>query len=69
MIVPARTPDKARANLAGLPRVEPPALDLLDPASIDTFARDYLASGRPLHLLIHSAGVMATPLTRDRPRL
>ena len=33
--------------------------DLLDPASIDTFARNYLAGGRPLHLLIHSAGVMA----------
>ena len=65
VIVPARTPDKARANLAGLPRVELAALDLLDPASIDTFARNHLASGRPLHLLIHSAGVMATPLTRD----
>ena len=65
VIVPARTPDKARANLAGLPRVELAALDLLDPASIDAFARKCLASGRPLHLLIHSAGVMATPLIRD----
>jgi len=65
VIVPARTPDKARANLAGLPRVESAALDLLDPASIDAFARGFLAGGRPLHLLIHSAGVMATPLTRD----
>ncbi len=66
VIVPARTPDKARANLAGLARVEPAALDLLDPASIDAFARVFLASGRPLHLLIHSAGIMASPLTRDR---
>ena len=65
VIVPARTPEKARANLAGLPQVEPGALDLQDPASIDAFARDFLASGRPLHLLIHSAGVMATPLARD----
>lgn len=65
VIVPARTPDKARANLAGLPRVELGKLDLQDPASIDAFAREFLASGRPLHLLINSAGVMATPLTRD----
>jgi len=39
VIVPVRTPDKARANLAGLPRVELGALDLQDPASIDAFAR------------------------------
>jgi len=65
VIVPARTPDKARTNLAGMPRVESAALDLLDPASIDTFAGAFLASGRALDLLIHSAGVMAAPLTRD----
>lgn len=65
VIVPARTPDKARANLAGLPRIECSALDLLDPASIDAFVSGFRASGRPLHLLIHSAGVMAPPLTRD----
>ena len=65
VIVPARTPDKALANLAALARVETCALDLLDPASIDAFASHYLKSGRPLDLLIHSAGVMATPLTRD----
>jgi NAD(P)-dependent dehydrogenase (short-subunit alcohol dehydrogenase family) len=65
VIVPARTPDKARANLAGVPRVEPAALDLMAPASIDAFAGAFLASGRTLDLLIHSAGVMAAPLTRD----
>lgn len=65
VIVPARTPDKARANLAGLPRVELGTLDLQDPISIDAFASTFLAGGRPLHLLINSAGVMATPLTRD----
>lgn len=66
VVVPARTPDKAGANLAGLPRVVTASLDLQDPASIDAFARDFLAGGAPLHLLIHSAGIMAAPLARDR---
>ncbi|RKH69111.1 SDR family NAD(P)-dependent oxidoreductase [Corallococcus interemptor] len=65
VIVPARTPDKARAALAGLEGVELEPLDLIDPASIDAFASRFLASGRPLHLLINNAGIMATPLTRD----
>jgi NAD(P)-dependent dehydrogenase (short-subunit alcohol dehydrogenase family) len=65
VIVPARTLDKARSALAGIPRVEIGAMDLLDPASIDAFAAGFLASGRPLHMLINGAGVMATPLMRD----
>ncbi|AFE10729.1 putative oxidoreductase [Corallococcus coralloides DSM 2259] len=65
VIVPARTPDKARAALAGLERVEVEPLDLIDPASIDAFASRFIASGRPLHLLINNAGIMASPLTRD----
>ncbi|RYZ32924.1 MAG: SDR family NAD(P)-dependent oxidoreductase, partial [Myxococcaceae bacterium] len=65
VIVPARTPDKARAALAGLERVELEQLDLFDPASIDAFASRFIASGRPLHLLINNAGIMASPLTRD----
>lgn len=65
VIVPARDPDKAGVNLAGVPRVERAVLDLLDPASIDRFAASVVDSGRPVHLLIHSAGVMAAPLTRD----
>ncbi|WP_174479813.1 SDR family NAD(P)-dependent oxidoreductase [Paenibacillus borealis] len=65
VIVPARTPDKARAAAAGIPRLELEALDLMDPASIDSFARRFLDSGRPLHMLINSAGIMAAPLARD----
>lgn len=65
VIVPARTPDKARATLAGLERVEVDSLDLAAPATIDAFAERLLASGRPLHLLINNAGIMATPLARD----
>ena len=65
VIVPARTPDKARAALAGLERVELEALDLADPKAIDAFAARFLASERALPLLINNAGIMATPLTRD----
>ncbi|WP_342423561.1 SDR family NAD(P)-dependent oxidoreductase [Paenibacillus sp. FSL E2-0178] len=65
VIVPARTPDKAKAAVAGIPRLELEALDLMDPASIDSFARRFLDSGRPLHMLVNSAGIMAAPLARD----
>lgn len=41
-------------------------MDLLDPASIDVFAARFLTTGRPLHLLVGNAGIMALPeLTRD----
>jgi NAD(P)-dependent dehydrogenase (short-subunit alcohol dehydrogenase family) len=66
VIVPARSPDKARTALAGMPRVELEALDLFDPATVDAFAARFLASGRPLHLLVNNAGIMAPPLARDR---
>jgi NAD(P)-dependent dehydrogenase (short-subunit alcohol dehydrogenase family) len=65
VIVPARTPDKARQALSNMSRVEQGKLDLLDPTSIDAFASEFLASGRPLHILINNAGIMATPLARD----
>ncbi|MFI6493887.1 oxidoreductase [Streptomyces sp. NPDC050564] len=65
VVVPARDIEKARAALEGIDGIEIETLDLLDPASIDAFAERFLASGRPLHILINSAGVMATPLTRD----
>lgn len=65
VIVPARSPQKAKAALAGLAGVEQAVLDLADPASIDRFAAGFLASGRPLHVLINNAAIMACPLTRD----
>lgn len=65
VIVPVRTPEKASAALAGIPRVEAAPMDLADPASIDAFAASFLASRRPLHLLVNNAGIMAAPLTRD----
>jgi NAD(P)-dependent dehydrogenase (short-subunit alcohol dehydrogenase family) len=65
VIVPARSAEKARSNLEGLPRVELAALDLMNPESIDSFAQAFSASGRPIDLLINNAGVMASPLSRD----
>lgn len=65
VVVPARNLDKARQALDGIARVELASLDLLDPRSIDAFAGTFIKSGRPLHLMVNSAGVMATPLERD----
>src|SRR5258705_12010900 len=65
VIVPARTPDKARQALNSISRVQQSRLNLLDPGSIDAFATEFLAIGRPLHMLINNAGIMATPLARD----
>ena len=69
VIVPARDHDRAATALEELDDVadgvEIEAMDLIDPASIDAFAERFLASGRPLHLLVNSAGIMATPLRRD----
>ena len=64
VIVPARNVEKARQTLDGID-AELEVIDLLDPASIDAFAARFLASGRPLHMLVNSAGVMIPPLTRD----
>src|SRR5262245_37031509 len=65
VVVPARTQQKARTALAGISRVEVETLELIDPASIDAFAGRFVASGRPLDILINNAGIMAPPLRRD----
>jgi NAD(P)-dependent dehydrogenase (short-subunit alcohol dehydrogenase family) len=65
VVVPARDAARARAALADVDGVEVEQMDLIDPASIDAFAATFLDSGRPLHLLINNAGVMAAPLARD----
>ena len=65
VVVPARSVDKARSALAHMNRVEVESLDLADPASIDAFTSQFLSTGRPLHMLVNNAGIMATPLVRD----
>lgn len=65
VIVPARDVDRASTAVEGID-VEVEPMDLLDPASIDSFADQFLAAGQPLHMLVNSAGIMAVPdLTRD----
>lgn len=65
VIVAARDVGKAQSNLSGINNLEIEKLDLIDPVSVDAFAEKFLASGRPLHLLINNAGIMFVPLRRD----
>lgn len=65
VIVPARDISRARSQTAGVPRLTVVPMDLIDRTSIDRFARDFLSSGKPLDILINSAGIMIPPLFRD----
>jgi len=65
VIVPARDVEKANKNLNGIANIEIEKMGLTDPASIVAFAGKFLASGRPLHVLINNAGIMWVPLRRD----
>lgn len=70
VILPVRSPEKVevlaaeiRASLPGAD-VRVAAMDLGDYDSVRRFAVGLVAEGRPLHLLINNAGIMATPLRR-----
>lgn len=65
VIVPARNIEKAKKSLMGISNVEVETMELMNPDSIDAFAEKFLASNRPLHLLINNAGIMWVPLQRD----
>lgn len=67
IIVPARDVERARRAVAEVGGgMEVQSMDLTDPHSIDDFARDFVETGLPLHLLINNAGIMALPeLKRD----
>jgi len=65
VVVPARSPERARAALRALPGVQQERLDLSRPTSIDAFAQRFLQRGRALDILVNNAGIMAPPLTRD----
>ena len=65
VIVPTRDLQRARNSLAHIAGVQIEAMDLLDPASIDEFAKRFLATKKALHILVNSAGIMACPLARD----
>lgn len=66
VIVPVRNLEKAKEILEGIPNLELEIIDLLDPLSIDSFSARFLASGRALDILINNAGIMGTPLKRDK---
>lgn len=67
VIVPARDVERARKAIAEAGGgMEVQFMDLTAPGSIDDFARDFVETGLPLHLLINNAGIMALPeLKRD----
>lgn len=66
VFVPVRSPERARVALAGFAGdVTIASLDLLNPGSIERFAQTFVAMAQPLHMLVLSAGVMASPLVRD----
>lgn len=65
VIIPARDIEKARKNLSGIENFELEEMDLMNPSSIDTFAKRFTASGKSLDLLINNAGIMWVPLRRD----
>jgi NAD(P)-dependent dehydrogenase (short-subunit alcohol dehydrogenase family) len=67
VVVPARRPDHARSELTGIDRVEVEELDLADLASVRGFAERFLATGRPVDILMNNAAVMANPETRVGP--
>jgi NAD(P)-dependent dehydrogenase (short-subunit alcohol dehydrogenase family) len=64
VVVPARRPEAARAAVAGLDGVRVEESDLGDLASVAKFAQRPLADGRPIDIVINSAGIMACPETR-----
>jgi NAD(P)-dependent dehydrogenase (short-subunit alcohol dehydrogenase family) len=61
VVVPARDTARAQAALAEVAGAEVWPMDLLDPAAIDAFARRFLDTGLPLHILVNNAGIMALP--------
>lgn len=68
VLVPARDAGRAKDALKPIPgRIGVASLDLSDLKSVRKFTSDVVASGKPVHLLINNAGVMACPETRVGP--
>lgn len=68
VIVPVRTPEKAKDALAGLQgKIVMLPMDLADLASVRAFGEAVVGEIAGLDLLINNAGIMACPLTRVGP--
>ncbi|MFF0343127.1 SDR family NAD(P)-dependent oxidoreductase [Kribbella sp. NPDC004875] len=65
VVVPARRPEVAREALGDVAEVD--ELDLGDLESVRAFAERFLASGRPVDIMIGNAAIMASPETRVGP--
>jgi NAD(P)-dependent dehydrogenase (short-subunit alcohol dehydrogenase family) len=65
VVVLGRSREKAERALQGMAAVKFQEVDLADPVAVERFAAAFLASEQKLDLLIHSAGIMASPLGRD----
>lgn len=63
--VPARDMFKAMKNLDGIDNIAVAPMDLMNPATIDSFANTFLATGSALDILVNNAGIMWVPLRRD----
>lgn len=70
VVMPVRSRDKGERIAAALRAetgnhaIEVGQMDLGDFASVHAFANDFVASSRPLHILINNAGIMACPERR-----
>ncbi|GAB3876895.1 SDR family NAD(P)-dependent oxidoreductase [Kibdelosporangium lantanae] len=70
VVLAGRDPDKGEAAVArlradtGNDRIVFRHVDLSSLASVTTWASKHAATGKPLHVLVNNAAVMATPLTR-----
>lgn len=68
VIVPVRSPQKAKENLAGIAGdIRASAMDLADLASVRRFGESMVAELAKLDLLITNAGIMACPESRVGP--
>lgn len=59
--VAARDADRAATAVADIGGVLIEQLDLTDPSSIDAFVARWIATGKPLHVLVNSAAVVLSP--------
>jgi len=65
ILIPARDLAKAKDAIKSISgKVSVAAMDLADLSSVRKFARDAVAAGKPVHLLINNAGIMACPERR-----
>jgi NAD(P)-dependent dehydrogenase (short-subunit alcohol dehydrogenase family) len=67
VVVGARNAGKAEDRLSDLKNVSFIPLDLADPASVDAFAKQFLAEHNHLHILVNNAGIFRPPqLLKDK---